>query len=247
MPGYFPTASLFSIGSVSHIMALAVLAAIAAVMISWGRKTQNRQSEQRATSAPSRWLAYACLAGIVISLIFSLIQYPGQRWQEALPLHFCDVMAVACAYALLSRSPGAMAIAFFCVMCASAQALVTPNLRDDFPALTYFSFFLSHGVTVIAALYFVTALDWRPARFDFFRAQAFGIAYLIAIHPLNMVLETNFGFTRYIPENGSVLSLLGPWPWYLFTMQIPASIFMGLLNYLLYKRPNDSSSEMKEK
>lgn len=235
MSAYSSPDSLFAIGGISHAAALVALAAAGAVMIAWGRRAARSQADVRTVVAASQYLALACLAGIAISLAFSFLQHPGQTWQEALPLHFCDVMAGVCAYVLLTRSATATAIAFFCVMCASAQALITPNLRDDFPALTYFSFFLSHGVTVIAALYFVIALRWRPKRLDFLKAQAFGIGYLILIHPVNLLLETNFGFTRYIPESGSVLSLLGPWPWYMFTMQIPAFIFMGLLNYILYK------------
>lgn len=223
-------------GSSSHFAALIVLAILAAVTIISGRKEQSRRTPDSPPGLTTRLLAYACLAGIVFSYIISLIDYPGNPWPDHLPLHFCDVMSVACAWALLTSSRSAKAIAFFCVLCASAQALITPNLKLDFPSLTWYSFFLSHGVTVIAAIYLVAALKWRPRKFDFLIAQAFGISYLLLIHPVNLWLDTNFGFTRFIPENGSVLSFLGPWPWYLFTMQIPAFIVMAILNIIFYKR-----------
>lgn len=37
-------------------------------------------------------------------------------------------------------------------------------------------------------------------------------AYLAAIHPVNMLLGTNYGFTVATPAGGSVLDFLGPWP-----------------------------------
>lgn len=220
----------FYIGDASHIAALAALAVIGLFMIRWGRKSGTAQP-----GTATKILAWSCLAGVVVSYLFSFIDNPEEQWGDRMPFHFCDVMALMCTYALLKPSPNARAIAFFCVLSASVQALVTPNLQYDFPSPTYFSFFYSHGVTVIAAIYILLVFHWVPRRFDFLKAQGFGIAYLVIIHPVNLLLDTNFGFTRFIPENGSVLSWLGPWPWYLAVMQIPAFIYMALLNALVLK------------
>lgn len=37
-------------------------------------------------------------------------------------------------------------------------------------------------------------------------------AYLVAIHPVNMLLGTNYGFTVATPAGGSVLDFLGHGP-----------------------------------
>ncbi len=230
----------FHLFSASHLVALLALFLCGWLLIGLGS-----HASPRGRNILTHVVAYGCLSGIVFSLLVSLHDFPHLHWTDYLPLHFCDVMAASCAYALLRKSPRAKGISFFCVLCASFQALVTPNLQLDFPSLSYFSFFLSHGITVLAAFYLFGALNWRPGKFDFLSAQAFGICYLLAIHPVNLLLDTNFGFTRFIPENGSILSFLGPWPWYLVTMQIPAFVLMAVLNYIFYRIPRRSNDEMQ--
>lgn len=65
-----------------------------------------------------------------------------------------------------------------------------------------------------------------------------------AVHPVNMLLETNYGFTVATPAGGSVLDLFGPWPWYLLWMQIPALVLMYLLTlpFRHYPRGRTGSS-----
>ncbi len=61
-------------------------------------------------------------------------------------------MQVACALSLWIPSRILRSIVYYCVLCATLQGLVTPSVAHDFPSWTYFAFFFSHGVTVIAAL-----------------------------------------------------------------------------------------------
>ena len=74
------------------------------------------------------------------------------------------------------------------------------------PSWTYFAFFpfprrdSHHG-----AFYLPLALEWKPARWDFLWAFLLANAYLVAIHPVNMLLGTNYGFTVATPAGGSVL------------------------------------------
>ena len=135
-------------------------------------------------------------------------------------------------------------VVYYCVLCATLQGLLTPSVAHDFPSWTYFAFFLSHGVTVITALYLPLALEWKPARWDFLWALLLANVYLAAVHPVNMLLETNYGFTVATPAGGSVLDLFGPWPWYLLWMQIPALVLMYLLTlpFRHYPRGRTGSS-----
>ena len=145
--------------------------------------------------------------------------------------------ADVCALSLWIPSRRLRSVAYYCVLCATLQGLVTPSVAHDFPSWTYFAFFLSHGVTVITALYLPLALEWKPARWDFLWAFLLANAYLVAIHPVNMLLGTNYGFTVATPAGGSVLDFLGPWPWYLLWMQVPALALMYLLTLPFRRYP----------
>ena len=59
-----------------------------------------------------------------------------------------------------------------------------------------------------------------------------------------MLLGTNYGFTVATPAGGSVLDFLGPWPWYLLWMQVPALALMYLLTlpFRRYPRGRTGSS-----
>ena len=169
---------------------------------------------------------------------------PEKSWTWMLPLHFCSVMQVLCALSLWIPSRLLRSVVYYCVLCATLQGLLTPSVAHDFPSWTYFAFFLSHGVTVITALYLPLALEWKPARWDFLWALLLANVYLAAVHPVNMLLETNYGFTVATPAGGSVLDLFGPWPWYLLWMQIPALVLMYLLTlpFRHYPRGRTGSS-----
>ncbi len=176
-----------------------------------------------------------------------LADEPEKNWTWMLPLHFCSVMQVVCALSLWIPSRRLRSVAYYCVLCATLQGLVTPSVAHDFPSWTYVAFFLSHGVTVITALYLPLALKWKPARWDFLWAFLLANAYLAAIHPVNMLLGTNYGFTVATPAGGSVLDFLGPWPWYLLWMQVPALALMYLLTlpFRRYPRGRTGSSLLR--
>lgn len=209
---------------VSHWAALAVLLAAGLCIMELGQ-SYKKAVRNRTTF----WLGIACLFSLVPDLAAILADEPEKSWAGMLPLHFCSVMQVFCALSLWIPSRLLRSIVYYCVLCATLQGLITPSVSHDFPSWTYFAFFLSHGVTVITALYLPLALEWKPARWDFLWALLFANVYLAVIHPVNMLLGTNYGFTVATPAGGSVLDLLGPWPWYLLWMQIPALVLMYLL------------------
>lgn len=68
----------------------------------------------------------------------------------------------------------------------------------------------------------------RLGLWDDMRALGLCDAYLVLIIPVNIWLDTNYGFTRYAPA-GTVLEYFGSAPWYLLTLQIPALVLLRLL------------------
>lgn len=158
---------------------------------------------------------------------------------EYLPLHYCSVMMFISAYALWTRAKWASAMVYFSVLTASVQALITPALTFDFPHPRYFFFFLSHGALFLAAVALPVLRDWRARRWDPVLTLVLMDVYMACVIPVNLLLGTNYGFTQYAPP-GSILSYLGPAPWYFFILHLPGlAVFYGL--YLFVKEKGRSN------
>jgi hypothetical integral membrane protein (TIGR02206 family) len=185
----------------------------------------------------SRLLATALLAFV------NLMAYPLNQaaWMtlgkplpldNILPLHLCDIAAMTAGFALLTQRPALCALTYFWGLAATLQALLTPALGLGFPSWPFITFFIQHFAIVAAALYLPVVTGWRPKQplwSDPLRVYGWSVAYLAFALGVNLVLDTNFGFATRPPANPSLIDHLGPWPWYLFSMQaIAVALFLVL-------------------
>ena len=149
-----------------------------------------------------------------------------------LPLQLCDVAAITAGFALLTKRPLLCALTYFWGLAATMQALLTPALTVGFPHLVFVMFFIQHFAIVAAAFYLPIVDGWRP-RQPLWQAPleiyGWSVAYHLFAMTVNKLLGTNFAFASHKPENPSLLDHLGPWPWYLLSMQGLAVILFYLL------------------
>jgi hypothetical integral membrane protein (TIGR02206 family) len=152
-----------------------------------------------------------------------------------LPLHLCDIAAVTAGFALLTRHPLLCLLTYFWGLAATFQGLLTPAVTVGFPHWPFVMFFVHHFAVVAAALYLPLVLGWRP-RPPFWKgpleAYLWALGYLALALAANGLLGTNFGFASGPPPNASLIDHLGPWPWYLVSMQV-----IGLALFLLLALP----------
>lgn len=200
-------------------------------------------------SPRSRNLAAALLA------FSNLISYPLNQvaWMSLdgpvaldnlLPFHLCDIAAVIAGFALITRHPLLCSLTYFWGLAATLQALITPAIELGFPSLPYFSFFLQHYAIVATALFLPIVDGWRP-KTPFWKSPveiyAYSVFYLLFALALNTWLGTNFGFASHPPHTPSLIDHLGPWPWYLISIQAIAFVIFLLLAFPLIPRKNTRS------
>lgn len=186
---------------------------------------------------------YRLCRGLALLILLSfLVEYTMRAtlpeygpWKLNLPLQFCTLMELASVVALWFRNRWFCAPVFFCVLTASIQALITPALSADWPSPVFFFFFFSHGLLMPAALAIPLLLGWRARALDPLRAVLLGDVYILLIHPVNLLLDTNYGFTRFSPA-GSMLDYLGTAPWYYLWLQLPALAVFSLMYLLVRQR-----------
>lgn len=208
--------------SFPHGAALIVLALFGTALILWLRRI-NLKSR--------RWiLGSLCALTFLFSLITRLFYVGIDQYVDCLPLHFCSFIEIACILACIFNTQLYKGLVYYGGLAACLQGLLTPALTANFPHPVFFAFFLSHGCIVIAALAMPLCLEWRSQAWEILKIQGIGCLYLLSTLPLNFMCDTNYGFTRMLPVEGSILDYFGAWPYYLIIMQIPVFAILYLLS-----------------
>ena len=174
-----------------------------------------------ARRAPGRWTT-AVAATIAVAIIISELSWQpyvlaNHSWSAAfsLPVQLCDVGGFVAAAALLWRRILLVEIAYFWGLGGTLQALLTPDLRDHFPSFPYLQFYATHDLVVLAALFLVIGLGLRPRTGAVRRIFLLTLAFAAVIGLIDLITGGNYMYLRQVPAHGSLLSLMGPWPWYI--------------------------------
>lgn len=220
--------ALIEIFGASHLVALAVTAAVAWWMICAARSAGGARRAEvilailLLTSYPAKILA-RLHGGIAVNV------------DVALPMHLCDLAGIAGFFALVTRRPLMAELTYFWGLSGTVQALLTPSICYEFPSAAYFAFFQLHSSVVIAALYLPLGLGWRPRRGAVLRVWYWGLGYVVVACVVDWLLGANYGFFREVAE-GSLMELLGPWPYYIASMALLALPVFALLSLPFARR-----------
>lgn len=181
-----------------------------------------------------RWAGRAlALVLAADAVVFVVRQVVGGNWsvRNSLPLALCDVALVVAAVAswFPSWSVG-VEMTYFWGLAGTLQAVLTPDLHVGFPSLEFVLFVVGHLGIVLAALYLVVGLRIVPRPGATVRVFAITVAYAAVIATFNWLTGSNYMYLAAPPENPSLLSLLGPWPWYLLSAAGVAIVLFAVLD-----------------
>lgn len=148
-----------------------------------------------------------------------------------LPLQLSDLAVLLAIVMLLTTSYKLFQFIYFAGLGSSIQAILTPDLgKFSFPHFQYIEFFVSHGGTVLACLFMVAAFHYRPTIRSMWLTILIVNLYGAVVFFLNRVLGANYLYIMKKPRSASLLDYLGPWPWYLVSLEL----VMILSFYILY-------------
>ena len=207
-----------------HLVPLAILVVVASLLCAAARRT------------PGRWLEWVAviIAGAIVITELSWQPYviANHSWSAAysLPVQLCDVGGFVAAAALIWRQLLLIEIAYFWGLGGTLQALLTPDLRDHFPSFPYLQFYATHDLVVLAALFLIVGLGLHPRPGSVRRIFLLTLAFTVAIALIDLVTGGNYMYLRRVPAGGSLLSLMGPWPWYIVVGAVVALFVLALLD-----------------
>jgi hypothetical integral membrane protein (TIGR02206 family) len=218
----------FELFGPTHLVILAAVPLLAAILA----------AVQRRLPPGIKWLR----VGLAAMLLSDFVVYCGYQaahgqlaFPDRLPLELCDVTQLLVILALLTLNRTICDLAYYCALAGASMALLTPNLLERFPSFLTVQFFVGHGLDVAAVLYLVWSRQARPRRGSIARTMLALNIFAAFAGTFDFLFKTDYMYLCAKPRNVSLLSFLGPWPWYIVATEgVALGIF--LLLYLPFRQ-----------
>ena len=202
----------------SHLLTMAVVFGVSVLLPLWVR----RHCSERGGTRVAVWLGICVLVHEIVKAWIRVTVY-DHRFADVLPFHLCSTAIMATAVLMLSRNRLAYELTYFWGFSGTLQAILTPDLEEPFPHPLYLSYFFTHGLIILGALYATLVFRFRPFPRSMVRVYVITAIYcFVFILPLNYLIDTNYVYMRYKPVGASLLDYLGPWPWYMLSVAVLA-------------------------
>jgi hypothetical integral membrane protein (TIGR02206 family) len=154
-----------------------------------------------------------------------------ERWtaEWALPCQLCDAAIAVSVLGLFRPAPLLFELTYFWGLGGALQGLVTPAVEEGFPDPVFLQFFVVHVGLVTAALFQAFGLGMRPRRRVVLRMMLWTNACAAMAAVTSWITGGNYMFLRHPPPTGSLLDLLGTWPWYIVWGEVVAFAAFSVL------------------
>lgn len=214
----------FPLFSFSHIATLSLIS-IAVFLLLYFRQPIAQFRYLRTVE-----VVVACsLAVFEIGYHLWLIRYDLWDLSNSLPLELCSLTLICSILLLLTQKEYLVPFVFFAGIGGAVQALLTPDLDWTFPHFRYVHFFYVHAGIVLIACYVTWVKNIRPTFKGVLQTMAVLNVLLPIISLINWLVDGNYMFLRAKPSGGSLLDYLGPYPWYILSLELTAFCLFILL------------------
>jgi hypothetical integral membrane protein (TIGR02206 family) len=216
------TATAFHVFNAQHLVTLCVILALC-VLVSWAAKNPSSR----------KWLGRLigfALLGYAVCIYAQQVIGRSLNWQYSLPLELCNLVLISCVISLFRPRRFAVEIAYFWGLGGVLQATVTPDLAQGFPSWDFMLFFGGHGATLLAIVFLISGQEFRPSKGSIVRMMLALNVYGLVVGSLDALMGWNYGYLCRKPSGPTLLDFLGPWPWYLLSIEVIAFLTFLLLD-----------------
>jgi hypothetical integral membrane protein (TIGR02206 family) len=218
--------SPFSPFSISHLSMILLFGFLVVMMFSY-RKSLQQENRKRI-------IRYILIGLLVLSELSLTIWYNATGvWNpyDTLPFQLCSISLILCIFMLIMNSYKVFEVTFFFGLAGASQALLTPELFYDFPHYRYFHFFFAHIAIMLSCLYMVWIEKFYPTFKSIWKAILVLNIIAFFVFFVNKWTGGNYMFLARKPLTPSLLDYLGPYPYYIFTLEAVA-VFIFIFLYL---------------
>lgn len=220
------TEPAFRCFGVSHLVVM-----VLTVAVPLGLRAMIGGPGREAARRLARWALAALLVANWLGFEVVRLMDGEFMWRKDLPMQLCDWATVAVIVTLLTRRPGWFEKAYYWGLAGTLQAVLTPDLREGFPSVRFFNFFIGHAGLVAAVLALVWVERMRPRGWaSILRVMAWSEVYFLAALAVNAATGENYGFLSGKPPTHSLLDLLSDERWaYWAELNLLAIVYFALL------------------
>lgn len=204
--------------------------------------------DERILKRLCRTMGALLLIAVALDPILSLKRYGlGEHgWEvvldNSLPFYLCDVASIFLAFALFKRNQRLAEIGYLWGIAGTMQGLLMPTLWFDYKEIEFYIFFLQHGGAPVAAIFLIWGLRILPEKGAFRRAVFWSLGYLAIVMSINFLIGENYGFLNGKPDAETFFDYMGPWPFYLITLQGIAYTLYAILLKIAPKKEEVGSA-----
>lgn len=210
--------------SPDHLAAVGVSAALCVVLCVAVRRRPGPW-----TVGPARILAAVLVLNVASWQAVTIAQH---HWtaSDGLQLDLCPVTALIGAAALWTRRRLLAELTYFWGLAGSLQGLITPDRRWHFPEYFWFQFYVTHAGEVVVALLLVIGYRLIPRPHAVPRMFLFSLGFACIAAVADLATGGNYMFLRDNGGPGTLLDLMGPWPWYIGSAAVLALVLFAILD-----------------
>ncbi len=160
------------------------------------------------------------MIGVVVWVYANIVMLVTDqvKAQSVIPLHLCYFLNLLLPYMFWKNRMDWLDWAYPIIIAGCLQALITPDLSQRFPHFYNVRYWFVHVALVQHVFYAIFVYRFRPTFKGIFKCMLALNVYAICLVPVNWLLNTNFLYLRE-PAAGSLMTVLGPWPWYLVAIE----------------------------
>ncbi|WP_282138525.1 YwaF family protein [Rossellomorea aquimaris] len=219
----------FSLFSVSHVVTLAIFIFVAVIIFLYRKKLNDRKwrSMEKGT-------AYSLILMEIMNHVWMDV-HGVWKFGRSMPLELCNIAVILCICLLLTRKKIFFELLFFIAVLGATQAIITPALTYDFPHFRFLHFFYSHLFAVWVTLYFTLVKGYHPTFRSFTKLIVFINLLMPIILFVNKQANGNYWFLRHKPKSPSLFDVLGPYPWYILTLE-SVLILISVITWLILRK-----------
>lgn len=149
------------------------------------------------------------------------------RADYSLPLQLCDVAGIFAAIMLFNKNYLIFETTYFWGLGGSLQALLTPDIGPySYPHYEFFNFFIGHCAILTAIMFMLVVEKYRPVPKSILRAVVITNIYMAITAIVNIATGGNYMFLCEKPGTSSIMDFLGPWPWYVLSLEVVGLVLM---------------------
>jgi len=213
--------------SAEHFFIMAITAILCVVLPIYARRKLDRRSQEMIL----RWMSILIFSAITSAFIFR-VSTGIFDWQKHIPLNLCNFLAVMLPFFFWKYRPRHLVeVCYFIITVGTLQGVITPNLSNSFPNLLYFTYWIVHSGLLLFIIYLVSVWRIYPRRISVVYSMLWITGYCVLMMIFNYTSGVNYMYLIEKPPHGSILDLLGPWPWYVF-IALGVALVLSFISWL---------------